>query len=243
MKDCLILAETESTNQVAEELAREGAVHGMAVLAHVQRAGRGRLGRSWSSPPGAGLYMSLVLRPHLELAELPRLTLTVGVAVAEALGRLGVAIELKWPNDLYLQARKCGGILLEASPTSLPDGQRYVIAGIGLNLSGAAELPASVAQGAASLDQAPDWPGLDPEALLQLLRPAILSWCARLEAGDWQAVRDGFADRDFLLGRTCRGFWLAYRSADCLRPCGTCRIVSSWGLGGCAWYPCFVGDA
>jgi BirA family biotin operon repressor/biotin-[acetyl-CoA-carboxylase] ligase len=136
--------EVESTNDVAATLS-EGAV----VLAEAQTAGRGRRGHSWFSPPGSGLYVSVVLAPgraHNDPARATLLlTLAAGVAVAEGLEEAtGLRADLKWPNDLYVARRKLAGILAEAS------GER-VILGYGINTSPAA-YPAELRDRATSIE-------------------------------------------------------------------------------------------
>jgi BirA family biotin operon repressor/biotin-[acetyl-CoA-carboxylase] ligase len=124
---------TASTNDLAKTLGAEGAPEGTLVVAEAQTAGRGRLGRNWLSPPGVGLYVSLLLRPPLPCRDLPPLTLTAAVAVVRALTRItGVTPGIKWPNDLLLSGKKIGGILTELKT----DGDRpYVVVGLGLNVN------------------------------------------------------------------------------------------------------------
>ncbi len=123
-----IFERVSSTNDAARTLAEQGAPHGTVVIAREQDHGRGRQGRSWASPPG-GLWLSVLLRPQQPMPKWPRLGFAGSVAVAQALDRLlGVQVRLKWPNDLVLNGRKLGGVLLEAS-------QGYVILGIGLNVN------------------------------------------------------------------------------------------------------------
>ena len=124
----------ESTNDIAKVLGREGAAEGTMVLAETQTAGRGRLGRSWLSPKGAGLYVSLLLRPPLPPHELPLITLSTAVSVVRALARaVGVTPGIKWPNDLILNGKKLGGILTEMETES--DQIRYLVVGMGLNVN------------------------------------------------------------------------------------------------------------
>lgn len=121
-----VLGRVDSTNEVAKELAEQGASEGTAVIAREQTAGRGRLGRPWRSPPG-GLWMSVVLRPVLPASQWPLLGFAAALAAAEAIeGVAGVPTQLKWPNDLIAGGRKVGGILVEAGGT-------YAVAGIGIN--------------------------------------------------------------------------------------------------------------
>lgn len=128
-------ATTESTNSFALALARKAqTATGSLVVAESQSAGRGRLGRSWLSPDGAGLYFSLLLRPELAMADLPKITLAAGLALALAIeGQTGCAPALKWPNDLYLAGKKCGGILTETEGVAGPEAT-VVVVGIGLNV-------------------------------------------------------------------------------------------------------------
>jgi BirA family biotin operon repressor/biotin-[acetyl-CoA-carboxylase] ligase len=130
------LEETDSTMRVAQELARQGAPAGTAVLAESQTAGRGRLGRSFFSPPRRNLYATCVLRPQVGPAEAPAYVLAAAVGVADAVadtvgGR--DAVEIKWPNDVLLGGLKISGILLELGS----EGARvaYLAMGIGVNLN------------------------------------------------------------------------------------------------------------
>src|ERR1700731_1016213 len=106
-----------STNAVAMEMARAGAPEGLVVVADHQTAGRGRLGRSWESPPGASLLASILLRPVLPPARLALCAGAVALAAADACAALtGVEPRLKWPNDLVVGGRKLAGILAESDP-------------------------------------------------------------------------------------------------------------------------------
>lgn len=133
----------DSTNERAGELARAGAREGVIVMARHQTGGRGRGGRTWISPEGAGLYISFILRPALPPAELPLMSLAAGVAAARAIKLTTGAddIALKWVNDLVAGGKKVGGILCEMP--SMPQGQAAgqlsleqppLILGIGINL-------------------------------------------------------------------------------------------------------------
>lgn len=126
--------ELPSTNDLAKSLGAQGASEGTLVVAEAQTAGRGRLGRDWLSPPGEGIYVSLILKPPLPPSELPQITLTVAVAVVRALrAAAGVSPGIKWPNDLILGGKKLGGILTEMETES--DRIRYVVVGLGLNVN------------------------------------------------------------------------------------------------------------
>jgi BirA family biotin operon repressor/biotin-[acetyl-CoA-carboxylase] ligase len=138
-----------STNDLAKELAAGQAPEGTLVVAEGQSRGRGRLGREWSSPLGAGLYVSVLLRPPLPPSDLPQITLTAAVAVVRALKRAtGVAPGIKWPNDLILAGKKLGGILTEMETES--DQIRHLVLGLGLNVNNR-EFPAEIKDLATSL--------------------------------------------------------------------------------------------
>ncbi len=127
-----VLDSVASTNVRLMALAREGAPSGLVCLAERQIAGRGRAGRSWVSPFGSNLYLSILWRyPHAP-AQLGGLSLACGVTAAGALAEAGVRdIGLKWPNDLHWRRRKLGGLLLEVAGES--QGPSHVVAGIGVN--------------------------------------------------------------------------------------------------------------
>lgn len=123
-----------STNDTAKALGTQGAAEGTLVVAETQTGGRGRLGRRWLSPPGLGIYASVLLRPPLPPGELPQITLSTAVAVVRALTRaVGVTPGIKWPNDVILKGKKLGGILTEMETES--DQIRYLVVGMGLNVN------------------------------------------------------------------------------------------------------------
>ena len=126
--------EIDSTNREAGVLARKGAPEGTVVLAEAQTAGRGRLGRTWNSPAGVNLYLSLVLRPALAPADVAALALVGAVAVAEAiLETTELRSGIKWPNDVLLGERKVAGILTEMEAEA--ERVRFLVLGIGVNLN------------------------------------------------------------------------------------------------------------
>ncbi|HEY5616619.1 MAG TPA: biotin--[acetyl-CoA-carboxylase] ligase [Vicinamibacterales bacterium] len=140
-----------STSDVAASLAERGAAEGTVVAANAQSAGRGRQGRTWASPPGVGLYVSVVLRPEPHVV--PMLTIAAGVAVAQGIqAATGLCSQLKWPNDVYVGPRKVAGVLAEAS-TNAGDSSaiRYVVLGFGVNVM-PATYPPDVAPRATSLE-------------------------------------------------------------------------------------------
>ena len=125
-------AEVESTQDIAHALAERGAPHGTVVLADAQRSGRGRMGRSWTSAPGQGVWCTLVLRPT-DLRAVDVLSIRLGLFIAEALDHLsGEPLRLKWPNDLLRHGRKIGGILAEARWSGA--ALSWIAVGVGLNV-------------------------------------------------------------------------------------------------------------
>jgi BirA family biotin operon repressor/biotin-[acetyl-CoA-carboxylase] ligase len=130
------LEETESTNQLALDLGRDGAPAGTTVIAESQTAGRGRLGRSFFSPAHQNLYTSILLRPTGSISDTPTLILAAAVAVADTVAEFigdESAVEIKWPNDVMIRRRKTSGILMESSA----EGTRisFAVLGIGINLN------------------------------------------------------------------------------------------------------------
>ena len=125
---------TESTNAVALKLAADDAEHGTVVLAEEQTAGRGRLGRAWFSEKSSGIYTSIILRPTLTPATAPVLTLMAGLAAQRAVSSVtGLAVDIRWPNDLLVHGKKVCGILTEMSAEV--DLLHAVVLGIGINVN------------------------------------------------------------------------------------------------------------
>lgn len=165
--ELLFLPETDSTNRYLAWLAERGAPEGTVVVADHQTGGRGRMDRSWFSPPGVNLYFSIVLRPDIPPQQVPSLSLAMGLGIVRALHRLfpKLDVSIKWPNDLYCGGRKVAGILCEMH--SEVDQVYYIIAGIGVNVNmPEADLPAALRPVATSLRHATG---------LELSRPALLA--------------------------------------------------------------------
>ncbi len=124
----------DSTNTVCAKMAREGAGQGTLVVAEAQTSGRGRRGRSWYSPAGASLYLSLLLRPEMGMSESQRLTMLASVALAGVVRDLcRIDARIKWPNDLFVGRRKLAGILVEAE--SKGNRMDWMVLGVGLNVN------------------------------------------------------------------------------------------------------------
>ncbi|MDD5255151.1 MAG: biotin--[acetyl-CoA-carboxylase] ligase [Candidatus Omnitrophica bacterium] len=133
-KNILYLESVASTMDAALQAGIDGASEGTAVVAEAQTKGRGRLGRQWSSPKYKGIYMSLILRPDLPPLYTPVLTLLVAVGVCRAIKEVaGLDAKIKWPNDIFLNNKKLGGILTELNAEM--DITRFVVAGLGLNVN------------------------------------------------------------------------------------------------------------
>lgn len=184
------LAECSSTNDEAGRLARAGARHGTVVIADSQRAGRGRDGRAWQSPPGMGLYMSAVLRPPLPLPDVPPMTLAIGIGLCDAARATGAPATLKWPNDLLVDGRKLAGVLVEAQS----QGPRLeaVVIGIGVNIRG--ELPEPVAGTAITLESAAR-STIDREAFIAALFAHVEHWVDRYVATGLEEIIPAWQDR------------------------------------------------
>jgi BirA family biotin operon repressor/biotin-[acetyl-CoA-carboxylase] ligase len=160
-----------STNTELARMAFEGAAEGVAILADEQTAGRGRLQRAWSSPKGAGLYFSILLRPRIPVDHWPLITFMAALAVGDALQEAtGLRTDIKWPNDLLSGERKICGILSEAIET--PAG-RAVVVGIGINLTPSAFPEATSVSEATGVNA-------DREAILAALLSALTRWYSLL---------------------------------------------------------------
>jgi BirA family biotin operon repressor/biotin-[acetyl-CoA-carboxylase] ligase len=189
-----------STNDVAASLASSGGNEGAVVMTESQTAGRGRRGRSWFSPPGAGLYVSVVLMPRRARVDPDRattlLTLAAGVALSEAVERVtGLAPAIKWPNDLLVERRKLAGILAEGVAQPASTGVQAVILGFGINLMSAAyppDLAPRVTSLESELGRAVDRAAVCAESLASLAERY-----ADLLEGRYGAILDAWRSRSF----------------------------------------------
>ncbi len=191
-------ADLASTNDEASRLAVAGAADGTVVRADRQRAGRGRRGRSWQSPPG-NLYCSIVARPAVSPAEAAQLSFVTAVALADTLAALlppACAVRQKWPNDVLVDGAKVAGILLESSGGSVGNVD-WVVIGCGLNVT---EAPLDTAYPATSL-QAAGAAGLDAAGVLPLFLTQLHRWRGQWEADGMTPVRDAWLNRAHGLGK------------------------------------------
>ncbi len=198
----LFLETTDSTNTVARELALAGAPHGAAVLARQQTAGRGRWGRNWLSPGGAGLYGTIIVRPNLAVEDYAKISLTTGLAVSLALEEIcRIQPQLKWPNDIYINGRKCGGILVESSSFQGPAEHYFALIGIGLNVNGDTDsLPPELQKTATTLFLETRQ-SFDISHLFTAIRQRVLHLLTQLTAEGCTAIFDQWQERDMLDGQ------------------------------------------
>jgi BirA family biotin operon repressor/biotin-[acetyl-CoA-carboxylase] ligase len=176
----LRLESVTSTNTELARLAAEGAAEGLSIVADEQTAGRGRLRRAWSSPKGAGLYFSILLRPGIPPDRWSLITFMAALAVGDALQEAAaVQTDIKWPNDLLSSERKICGILAEAIDT--PAG-RAVVLGIGINLTNDA-FPSELANVATSVSAAVGR-SVERETIMAALSKALSRWYALLHEPD-----------------------------------------------------------
>ena len=217
----LHLPSTTSTNEDAYGLARKGAVHGCGVLADTQSGGRGRLGREWLSPPGSGLYCSIILRPRLPFTDFPKLTLTAGLAVCRVIETLvpHAPFGLKWPNDLYCRGCKAGGILVESSSPVESDDNIFVIVGIGLNVnSRKSDLKTVVNRTPTSL-YLESGEVYDIEELYQAIHISLMRHVKLHEEEGLAVILEEWRKRDLLLGIEMQ--WLTHDR----------KVITGVGLG------------
>lgn len=140
----------DSTNNEVKRLAEDGAAHGTLVISEIQEKGKGRRGRSWSSPKGEGIWMSLLLRPDFPPMQASMMTLLGAMAVADAIKRVtGLSAGIKWPNDIVVGGKKVCGILTEMSAEI--DYINYVVIGIGINVNNGADFPEEIKKVATSI--------------------------------------------------------------------------------------------
>lgn len=197
--------DVDSTNQAAQELARLGAAEGTVVLAERQLWGRGRLGRSWHSPAGVGLYLSLVLRPALPANQVQLLTLAVAVAVIRAVAaHTSLSPEIKWPNDILISEKKVAGILTEAQAAA--ERIAHVVVGVGINVNHTrAELGPDLEGAATSLRLELGQP-VERAGLAAKLFVEIETWYEQLKQGGSLEILKEWRRHASTLGRRVRVF-------------------------------------
>jgi len=223
--------EIDSTNAALKRRALSEDIHGVALFAETQTAGRGRLGRVWVSPPKSNIYLSLGWRTGLEPLELAGLSLAAGCAIGEGLERnFGLKMQLKWPNDLYLGGKKCGGVLIDLVQSSNQDWT--IVVGVGLNVA----MPNS---GGNDIDQ--PWTDLGSHSAVPLTRnevggqllgalvPLLSSW----QVGAFTQWRESWSRRDLMAGHQItvqQGNHSISGRADGVDQSGALRVVTNEGL-------------
>ena len=223
--------EIDSTNATLKRRALSEDIHGVALFAETQSAGRGRLGRVWVSPPKSNIYLSLGWRTGLEPLELAGLSLAAGCAIGEGLERnFGLKMQLKWPNDLYLGGKKCGGVLIDLVQSSNQDWT--IVVGVGLNVA----MPNS---GGNNIDQ--PWTDLSSHSAVPLTRnevggqllgalvPLLSSW----QVGAFTQWRESWSRRDLMAGHQItvqQGNHSISGRADGVDHSGALRVVTNEGL-------------
>ena len=224
MNEILFLETVDSTHRVARELAAEGKPQGFAVLAARQLAGRGRLGKSWQSPAGMGLYCTILLRPALKLEDYSKITLTAGLAVSQVLEEMcHLQVQLKWPNDIYIAGRKCGGILVETSSLQGEAEEHFALVGIGVNVNGDRDsFPPELQQSATSLFLESGKES-DILTLFTGIRTRLLQLISQLAGEGFADILDQWRERDMLHGK-----WMQW-----LTPKGEIVYGESLGVDSC----------
>ncbi len=192
----LVLEETASTNTLLKQMALSGAPHGSLCISETQTAGKGRLGRSWHSPAGQGLWLSVLLRPRIKPEDAPLVTLCAALAMAQAVNETtGLEALIKWPNDLVLRGKKLCGILLEVGFGA--QGIDYIIVGTGLNV-GKAAYPADLAHQATAIADH-SFPPPRRKILVRYLA-ALEEIITRLEQSGFAAIAGSYRTRSCTLG-------------------------------------------
>ncbi len=199
-RDIRVFEETNSTNDVAEKLARDGAAEGAVVFAESQTKGRGRLGRQWLSPAKKGLWFSVLLRPDMRPQAATQLTVAAATALARSIRKqMGLQPEIKWPNDILLHGKKTAGILTELSAEL--DHVKYIIIGIGVDVNvTAADFPPELRKLATSLRIEAGQSVSRAELATAILRELDADY-ARIRDGQFEAVADEWEEQCSTIGR------------------------------------------
>lgn len=199
-RDIRVFQETASTNDVAEKLARDGVKEGVVVFAESQSKGRGRLGRKWISPPGQGLWFSVLLRPNLRPQAATQLTVASATALYRAIREVtGITPEIKWPNDILIKGRKIAGVLTELSAEI--DHINHLILGIGVDVNlGASEFPPELRKIATSIKAETGRDIHRADLAAAILRELDRDY-ARITAGDFAKVADEWQHQCTTIGQ------------------------------------------
>ncbi len=225
------IAQTGSTNEDLKVLARYAAIEGLVLTTDEQSAGRGRRGRIWLAPPGSSLLVSILLRPAwLPASDTFYLTMLAAVACSEAIEEhVPVSIELKWPNDIQIESRKLGGILVE---TELSEhGLAWAVVGMGLNVSWDPSAIPQLADTATSIGVVANGP-IDRSDLLRSLLCRLDDRYARLKRGERRRLWEDWRARLSTLGQPVRadiGGETLEGVAECVTPSGALVVRDNAG--------------
>jgi BirA family biotin operon repressor/biotin-[acetyl-CoA-carboxylase] ligase len=198
----VVFEKTDSTNNLAVRMGREGAPEGIVIFAEEQTAGRGRLGRRWESDPRRGLWFSVLLRPRFSHALWTRLTTWAAVAIAEAI-EAGTTCRttIKWPNDVYISGKKVAGILIESHFDKSRGG--FAVLGVGINVNHD-KFPPELADKAVSLRMAADHP-FDRQKIAAAVLRSLDAQRAQLE-DNFKGIVAAAGERSFLRGKWIQVF-------------------------------------
>jgi BirA family transcriptional regulator, biotin operon repressor / biotin---[acetyl-CoA-carboxylase] ligase len=230
-RDIRVFQETTSTNDVAEKLGRDGVKEGAVVFAESQTKGRGRLGRSWVSARGKGLWFSVLLRPPLPPQAAIQITVASATAVARALREaVGLPVEIKWPNDILVNERKICGILTEM--TGELDKIGFIVLGIGVNVNfELKDFPAELRKTATSIAIELGRPVRRSEVAAAILRELDGEY-ARVRSGRFEAVADEWEANCTTIGRNVEiacGNRVVHGRAESLDPEGALLVRTQHG--------------
>lgn len=203
------ISETESTNTLAKEYIERGVRSGTAIIADYQNSGKGRLGKSWHSVPGKGLYCSIIIKPRCSREQISLITLLTGLVVAETIESIGckASVKLKWPNDIIVNDKKCGGILCEAVLGKQEDD--YVVVGIGVNVNLVkADIPSELYHKVTSL-QLEFKKSFEIDLVFNKIYENLLRRLEKFEKAGFEKFMDDWRKRDYLKGK--RAAWCTVR--------------------------------
>ena len=221
-KDIEYYALLESTNAEAMELIDAGeGEEGTVVVTDRQTAGKGRLGREWFSAPGKGLTFSVILEPATKASESGLLSLAAGLAAAEALERFDLEPRLKWPNDILLSGKKCGGLLVESKIQG--EIMAHAVIGVGVNVNEIAEdFPEDLKPDVTSVAIEKGSP-VQRELVLAWTLNSLERWYGQMREGETEPIIDGWLDRCSHVGSPI--FFLR----EGMEESGTFLGVTPWG--------------
>jgi BirA family biotin operon repressor/biotin-[acetyl-CoA-carboxylase] ligase len=202
LREVVVFEETSSTNDQALRLGRSGADAGVLFVAERQTAGRGRFGRVWESAPHAGLWCSVLLRPAIRMDAWPRLTTAAAVGLARGMELSApIQVKIKWPNDLYWNGRKLGGILMETGVDAR--GEPFAVLGFGINVN-QERFPEPLQGQAASVRIAAGGAFQDRPALAARVLDCLGAALHRAESGGFGELLEEARRRSLMLGHWVR---------------------------------------